>query len=105
MRRRPDARPGSAVRLAAVSGLAALLAACAAAPARIDDLGGGVLAMTKRSNRVGSDVLPLKTALEEEAATYCKGRAGAVEIFDSRAVAANPPDFAYATLQFRCVAP
>jgi hypothetical protein len=83
----------------------ALLSACATPQTQVSDLGSGAYSMTKRSGYLSVRSSELMPQLEQEALAYCRTRGGALVSLDSKTVDPDPPAFAYATIQFRCVAP
>jgi hypothetical protein len=86
--------------------VAATLAGCAGPAPKVVDLGSGTYAMTKKSGVITRRAVDLKAQVEQDALAYCKAQGGkALSALDTKSAEDNPPDFAFATITFRCVAP
>jgi hypothetical protein len=84
----------------------ALIAGCAGPAPKVVDLGSGTYAMTKKSGVITRRAVDLKAQVEQDALAYCKAQGGkALSALDTKSAEDNPPDFAFATITFRCVAP
>ena len=81
----------------------ALVAGCASPPATLTDLGGNAYRMTKRDNFLSGKPNELREKVEFEALAHCKAQNRALAVLDSRVVDPSPPEFASATMTFRCV--
>ena len=82
-----------------------LVAGCATSSTQLRDLGDSAYSMTKRSGPMASRGDNLKVQVLQEAAAFCSARGKALTVYDTRVVDPDPPDLAFATVQFRCVAP
>ena len=85
--------------------LVALLAGCATATPQPQAIGDGAFSLTVRADRLTLRSENLKLEAELQALAFCRDRGKALTTYDTRVVEAEPPDYASATLQFRCVAP
>ena len=83
----------------------ALIAGCATPAPQMKDLGDGAYSLTERSGLMSLRFNDLKAKVEMKAAVFCKERGKALTLYDTRVVDPDPPEFASATVQFRCVAP
>jgi len=93
-------------RYLAVMAVAVTLAGCAGPAPPVVDLGSGAYAMTKRSGLIIRRAADLKSQVEQDALTYCKAHGGrALSVLGTKSAEDDPPDYAYATIDFRCVAP
>ena len=91
-------------RSAVAAGCASLiLAGCASPVPRLTDLGGGAYSLTKRAGLAAQRSAELKSQLELEALRMCSDKGQALTMLDTRAVDPDPPDYSFATIQFRCV--
>ena len=82
----------------------ALLAGCATPTSPLKDLGDGAYSLTERSGLLSLRSDSLKAKVELQALAFCKERGKALTVYDTRVVDPDPPEFASATIQFRCVA-
>ena len=90
-------------RLVAVIAAALLVAGCALPPTQRTDLGGDAYEMTKRSGAMSLRSDKLKAQVEVEALAFCRDKGRALAMLDKRVVDPDPPEYATATVQFRCV--
>jgi hypothetical protein len=91
-----------AYQVAAIAALA-LLAGCATPVPRFRELGSDSYEITRRSESLSVRSGELKVRAELEALAYCKDRDRALAMLDSRTADPDPPEYAYATVRFRCV--
>ena len=83
-----------------------ILAGCAGPAPKVVDLGSGTYAMTKKSGVITRRAAELKAQVEQDALAYCKAHGDrALSVLDTKSAEDDPPDFAFATIRFRCVAP
>ncbi len=94
------ARPARALLFLSI---AALVAGCATT--QRTDLGSGAHALTKRAGFVVVRSSVLKEQVEREALAECASRKLALSVLDITAADPEPPAYAVATIQYRCVAP
>ena len=98
-------RVGAISRATCAAAVAFALTGCGSTQTRVDDLGGGAHAMSKRSGLAGARSAALKVQLEQEALAYCAARGEALTMLDTKTDDPDPPNVSSATVQFRCVAP
>ena len=81
----------------------ALLGGCATPATRFRDLGSDTYEITKRSELLSVRSGELKVRAELEAADFCGAKGRALVALDSRTADPDPPEYASAIVQFRCV--
>ena len=91
-------------RLVGLAAIAVVLAACATPPTEVTDIGSGAYQMVKRTQLLSDRSDKLKAQVEEQALAFCAKQGRALSILDSRTIDPDPPAYATATIQFRCVA-
>ncbi len=82
----------------------AALAGCATPPTAIQDIGSGAYRMIKRTELLSDRSDKLKAQVEEQALAFCARQGRALAIIESRTIDPDPPAYASATVDFRCVA-
>lgn len=84
--------------------MVAALSACATPRTQLARIGPDDYLMVKRTELLSDRSINLKAQVEEEALAYCHAQGKALSVIDSRTVDPDPPAYASATVQFRCVA-
>ena len=88
---------------AAFAASLALLGACATPTPQLKQTGPDDFVLTKQTESLSDRSDKLKAQAEEDALGVCRARGKALSILDSRTIDPDPPAYASATIQFRCV--
>ncbi len=79
------------------------MAGCATPKTQFRESEPGVYEITKRSELLSVRSGELKIRADLEALAYCRDQGKALSTLDARLGDPDPPDYAFATVQFRCV--
>ena len=84
--------------------LVTAFAGCATPPTEMTDLGSGAYRLVKRTELLSDRSDKLKAQVEEQALAVCAKQGRALTILESKTTDPDPPAYATATVDFRCVA-